>query len=236
MTLHLPRLPVSLDQLIAEAKRRARQRRVLVATAVVLVAGGGAGAAILGSSSSAVAPGSRASRVAGVCGVSLGAVRAGLLPTVAQPLSCAKRMTLAGAGAALGVPLVLPKTLLGRSTSVGAVWGIVSHRAGRKTGAVVAATFPAQGVIIEYERPAPSSGSAAHFQAMANGIPAAKVVNLRGTPAFVTQQNADANGNNFGAVLFNLGGSEVSVMAHRDEATLEALALSILKQSTAPKE
>jgi hypothetical protein len=41
MTLPIPRLPLSLDPLIAEAKRRARLRRVLVALiAVVLVAAG----------------------------------------------------------------------------------------------------------------------------------------------------------------------------------------------------
>jgi hypothetical protein len=43
MTLRVPRLPFSLDPLIAEAKRRARQRRVLIALGVLLVAGLAAG-------------------------------------------------------------------------------------------------------------------------------------------------------------------------------------------------
>jgi hypothetical protein len=44
MTAHLPRLPFSLDPLIAEAKRRARQRRLLLAVvcAVAALAAGGA--------------------------------------------------------------------------------------------------------------------------------------------------------------------------------------------------
>lgn len=44
MTAHLPRLPFSLDPLIAEAKRRARQRRLLLAVvcAVAALAVGGA--------------------------------------------------------------------------------------------------------------------------------------------------------------------------------------------------
>jgi len=44
MTAHVPRLPFSLDPLIAEAKRRARQRRFLLAVvgAVVALAVGGA--------------------------------------------------------------------------------------------------------------------------------------------------------------------------------------------------
>src|ERR1700749_253409 len=37
MTLHALRLPFALDPLIAEAKRRARQRRVLLAIAVAVV-------------------------------------------------------------------------------------------------------------------------------------------------------------------------------------------------------
>jgi hypothetical protein len=44
MTLHVPRLPFSLDPLIAEAKRRARLRRLLVALIAVVVA---AAAAVL---------------------------------------------------------------------------------------------------------------------------------------------------------------------------------------------
>ena len=43
MTVRVPRLPFSLDPLIAEAKRRARQRRLLIAIAVVLFAGLAAG-------------------------------------------------------------------------------------------------------------------------------------------------------------------------------------------------
>jgi hypothetical protein len=36
MTLHVPRLPLSLDPLIAEAKRRARQRRWLILFVLVV--------------------------------------------------------------------------------------------------------------------------------------------------------------------------------------------------------
>lgn len=43
MTLHVPRLPVSLDPLIAEAKRRARERRLLLGALIVALAAIGAG-------------------------------------------------------------------------------------------------------------------------------------------------------------------------------------------------
>lgn len=52
MTSHVLRLPASLDPLIAEAKRRARQRRVLVAVTGVVVVGVGIGAAFVASGSS----------------------------------------------------------------------------------------------------------------------------------------------------------------------------------------
>jgi hypothetical protein len=42
MSVHVPRLPLSLDPLIAEAKRRARQRRVLLALVVSAVVAAGA--------------------------------------------------------------------------------------------------------------------------------------------------------------------------------------------------
>jgi Domain of unknown function (DUF4232) len=44
MTIHVPRLPLSLDPLIAEAKRRSRQRRLLLAVlGIVAVAGAAIG-------------------------------------------------------------------------------------------------------------------------------------------------------------------------------------------------
>jgi hypothetical protein len=144
-------------------------------------------------------------------------------------------MTLAQATASLGVPLALPTTTLVGPSDLGPVWGSVEDRKGRKNG-VVAVTFPAQGVIVEYNRPVPFSGQAlTHFRRMAQGMRAdglpVKVVDLKGTPAFVIRQDSDQTGHNFGVVIFKLHGIEVSVMGHNDQSTLEALALSILNQS-----
>lgn len=44
MLAHLQRLPFALDPLMAEAKRRARQRRFLIAVVVLVLVGGAAGA------------------------------------------------------------------------------------------------------------------------------------------------------------------------------------------------
>jgi hypothetical protein len=43
MTMHVQRLPISLDPLIAEAKRRMRRRRFLVVTAAIALVAGAAG-------------------------------------------------------------------------------------------------------------------------------------------------------------------------------------------------
>ena len=101
----------------------------------------------------------------------------------------------------------------------------------------MAVTFPSQGVIVGYTRPAPSNGSAAHFQAMLHsmlspsGVPEGEVITLNGTvPALAVRQNSDETGVNFGAIIFNVGDSEVSVIGHKDQATLTDLASSILSQ------
>lgn len=46
MTVHIPRLPFALDPLMAEAKRRARQRRLLIAVFLLALIGGAAGASL----------------------------------------------------------------------------------------------------------------------------------------------------------------------------------------------
>lgn len=175
----------------------------MVAAALVLAAVGGCGGA---------------SRTVIACGSSLAL---GSHPTVAHPLSCAKRTTLARAAASVRVPLVLPKTMAVRPSDVGPVWTDISKRPARK-GGTVAVTFPAQGVIVEYTRPVPFSGQPLpHFQRMAKGLPAS-VVDLKGTPALVIRQDSDVTGRNFGVVIFKRSGAEVRVMGHNDQATLEA--------------
>lgn len=153
-------------------------------------------------------------------------------PTVAHPLLCARRTTLARAAGVAGTPLVLPRTRVVRPADVGPVWieGF-ARRNGHETSGTVALTFPARKLIVEYTRPAPSDGSAAHFQAMAVGLPSSKVVALKRRPALVIRQGSDQTGHNFGVVIFNLDGNEVRVMGHDGQATLEALARSIIARS-----
>ena len=152
-------------------------------------------------------------------------------PTLAHPLVCGRRTTLTKASAALGGRLVLPDSALVRPSDAGPVWMV--HSGKQSAGTTdVAVTFPSQHVIVEYDRPASSNGSAGHFRAVAEGFHEARVVRLGGrVPALVTKQNSDSDGHNFGSIIFNLAGGEIRVLGHDDEATLEASAVSILKRS-----
>lgn len=164
------------------------------------------------------------------------------LPTVAQPLPAfaAKQTTLAKAQTALGQTIVLPQTAVLTPSDAGPVWmDSLTNQESGVTTTNVAVTFPAQGMIIGYTRPAPSDGSAAHFQAMTQSMPSpsgaseGQVISLNGgVPALAVQENSDDTGANFGSIIFNVGGAEVSVQGHNDQATLKMIAQSILSRSS----
>ena len=164
----------------------------------------------------------------------------GSLPTVAHPLPLfAKQTTLASAQAALGSSLVLPQTAVVGPSEAGAVWTASQTEPGGATTTVVAVTFPAQGMIIEYENPAPLDGSAATFQSMTKSMPSrsggseGQVITLAGgVPALAVAENSDDLGTNFGEIIFNVGGTQVQVMGHNDEATLQPIAESVLARAS----
>jgi hypothetical protein len=94
----------------------------------------------------------------------------------------------------------------------------------------VAVTFPAQRLILQYIRPAPSNGSAAHFRAVGQGIKGQVLRLGGGVPALAVRQNSDETHANFGVIVFNVGGSEVRVLGHYGRATLQRVAQSILER------
>ena len=148
-------------------------------------------------------------------------------PTLARPLlPPAHQVGLADATSAFGAPVVLPNTALVQPSDAGPVW---EGSSGAST--TVAVTYPSQGVMIIYIRPAPFSDPVTTYQGFTQSLPGSRVVQLNGTPAWVLPQNSDDTGANFGAVLFEVNGSEVRVMGHNDEATLEGIAQSILSRS-----
>jgi hypothetical protein len=137
---------------------------------------------------------------------------------------------MANATSALGSSIVLPSTTSVQPSAAGAVW---EGSVGSST--TVAVTFPAQGMIIGYMRPAPYADPATEYQSMSQGIPSSQVVQLNATtPAIVIAENSDETGANFGVVAFQINGTEVRVMGHSDGSTLEGIARSILARSTSP--
>lgn len=147
------------------------------------------------------------------------------------------------ATAAFGGPLAVPSTSAVQPSDVGPIWksggssGTGSSAAGISPATVVAITFPSKGILVEYSRPVPDPGSdqASSLRGLSAEIASSKVVQLDGTtPALYIPENSDRTGVNFGVILFETNGTEVRVLGHNDEATLEAIAQSILAQSNSP--
>jgi hypothetical protein len=146
-------------------------------------------------------------------------------PTLADPLADAQTMTLAAAQSALGVSVPLPSTSTVQPADVGTVWESDG------TPTIVALTYPSQGLIIYYTRPAIEGADPTRWFQVEAAQLQAKVFELNGTtPALVIAQNSDQTGANFGVVAFEVDGTEVDVRGHTDEASLEAIAQSILAQ------
>jgi hypothetical protein len=94
----------------------------------------------------------------------------------------------------------------------------------------MAVTFPSRRFFITYNRPSGwGSDPARAWQPLAAEVPSAHVIELNGsTPAVVIAENSDMTCSNFGAVSFLKNGTEVRVMGHTDEGTLEGIAESLL--------
>ena len=146
-------------------------------------------------------------------------------PTVAHPLApTATQVSLAHATATFGSPIALPNTSAVQPSDLGPVWEISTPG-----GTWVAVTFPSKGVFIQYGRPAPPD-PASYFRETAAAFPGTHLVQLNGTTPGVYMQGNDGSGTN--VVDFENNGADVRVFGKDDEATLEAMAQSILTQLT----
>jgi hypothetical protein len=156
-------------------------------------------------------------------------------PTLAHPLGpSAQPIQLAHAAATLGARVALPNTSLVKPSDAGPVWATSGRESDTgDTDPTVAVTFPAAGLIVQYERPVPYSDPERQYQGMANLLPnkAASVVDLNGVPGLAIKPNADQTGANLGSIEFVADGTRVVVMGHYDEPALREVALSILAGS-----
>lgn len=147
--------------------------------------------------------------------------------TVAHPLGNGPKITLAEAAAAIGQPVVLPHTSLLGPGDVGAVFAW-SH----DVRGIVAVTYPAQVLYVEYSEPAPFADPAHVYAVMAKEtVPGSKVIELSGRPAIVIHGNDSITGTNPYTVMFQINGLEISVVGEQDKARLESIAKSIIDRS-----
>lgn len=144
-------------------------------------------------------------------------------PTVARPLAApAKQVSMAQATATFGSALPVPSTPVVQPSDAGPVWEISAPG-----GTWVAITFPSKGVFIQYGRPAPPD-TAKHYKDMSTALPGSDFVQLNGTTPALYLDGNDGSGTN--AIIFATNSAEIRVFGNNDEATLEAMAQSILSR------
>jgi len=222
--------PVRVDDLAPlehpNVARRPIRRRRLVAAAILAtaVAGSLAGVFLVGGTTSHSTKSSHPRSNSGVTGPP--GPTGGF--SVAHPIY-GKQVSLAQAAAAIGQPVVLPGTASIRPEDAGPVlaWS-------RGMRGIVAVTYPAEGLVVEYERPAPWADWSAGLTAYSHNFPHGRLTSLRGTPALVIPRkddNIDWVGHKFGWVTFKINGLMVSVIGHYGEAVLESIAKSIIARS-----
>jgi hypothetical protein len=154
----------------------------------------------------------------------------GLVPPVSlsNPLPLGHPTTLADASAKLGTSIPMANTAEMPSSNVGSVW---TEQLTGEQDTAVAVTYPSSGLIVQYQRPAPYSASAAPqlYQAMANEEPnSISVTSVNGIPAMAIKQNSDTTGTNLGSIEFVSGGTRIAVIGHYPQASLQAFGASVL--------
>ena len=144
---------------------------------------------------------------------------------MADPIG-GKEVTLANAAAALKAPVVLPDTALVRPEDAGPVWAWSNGTQG-----LVAVTYPAQGVVIRYQRPFVGADPLSTFAYISTESPSSHLISLGGVPALAIPPSPDEFQIHFGRLLFESNGLEIEVWGHYDEATLQSVAQSIVDRS-----
>jgi hypothetical protein len=153
-------------------------------------------------------------------------------PTILHPLGGGKLVTLADATRAFGGRIVQPDTSVASAAGAGAVWV-----AGSPQVTNVAITYPTADVWVHYTWPASYDGGYDdQLLRYHTHDPLTHTVLLDGVPAQVVfhgwQQRRWRDF--YPSVHFDAGGVEVAIWGHRDEATLEAIARSIVDRSASP--
>jgi hypothetical protein len=144
--------------------------------------------------------------------------------TLAQPLpASARTVSLNDAVSGLGRPIVLPSSGQVTPSNVDAVW---MNQLPDTTSTTIAVTWPAQGVDVEYSRPA-LSDPLTNYQGQVSQTPGSKVIYLNGTvPALALPPTAIGG---WGVVEFVANGANIKVWGPNvDVASLQPIAESIV--------
>lgn len=190
--------------------RRPRNRLILAAVAAVLIAGGATSIAVGALGGSSPSSGSGQPAIGPFGG-----------PTLEHPLLRGEPIPLALAPAMLGAPVVLPDSSFVRPSDFGVVEGV--SRDGQRALGV---TFPAQGLIVIYERPGIHDPQAT-FEGIANSEPGStRLISLAGTPAVATPRGPETS--SWSSIEFVAGGTTVTMLSHSDLQSLQRAAQSIV--------
>lgn len=154
--------------------------------------------------------------------------------TLEQPLPVpgAKQVSMSDAEAAFGGPIALPNTAQASPSDVGVVW-MARGRGDAKgeTQTTVRVTFPSEGLIVAYERPA-IPDPLAFIQQSVKDIPATHMIYLSGVPAWVLPELPD-DPLSWDSIEFVTGGATVFLFSHTGVASLQPVAQSIIDRATA---
>jgi hypothetical protein len=156
-------------------------------------------------------------------------VRRSIVPPISieAPLPFGQRTTLVDASAKLGTAIAVPIIAQVSPSKIGSVW-VEQAPTGDDTN--VAVTFPAAGLIVQYERPVQYPESPlAMYRAEAADLPGKNVISMNGVPAVETEQNSDDTGSNFGSIEFVASGTRIAVLGHYNESTLRPFAEALLE-------
>ena len=135
---------------------------------------------------------------------------------------------MSSAVSAFGGAIVLPNTSQVSASGVGEVWmNQLQGDTKADTQTAVRVSFPSQDLIITYERPAPSY-PLAYFKATTGESARSTLIWLGNTPASYNPGNKDY----WAAIEVIVGGATIDVLGHTSEASLQAVAQSIVDRAT----
>jgi hypothetical protein len=151
-----------------------------------------------------------------------------------NPLPRGHRVSLEAAGTALGAPMPLPHDRLANRSLMGPITLATGGHVHGRRDTVVAISYPASHLAVEYETPVPYADPAANYRGYVAdnreaGLPrhSAYVGSVAGRPALVIHLRVDSTRTNPASVEFVSGGISIVVVGYQPAPELLRIAGSI---------